>query len=168
MKLSTLGFLLSGLMMVGGCTAGSAYLAISLAGVTAEEQLPNPGEPDLRPAFEQADHEKLAETIQDAIDFADVNDEVAKILEADGNSTEPQFTTGIAASNLRKLTIFWERGESFYRYDYPKLKDICGGYLNKKFQGDQGKLLPEHRAQLVEAHRQIAKSARFAAQELSQ
>lgn len=96
----------------------------------------------------------------DAITLAEMADEIANVIEWDGQREEPVLTTGFALDKFRTSTReFLCRGESLGDR-HPELRERVAAYLDEQLGDDGGDLTPEQRENWVDAYRVIARSAR--------
>jgi len=137
-----------------------AIIAVVLFGIwytapTQPEPAP-PGALDLRGTFQGAT------AAEDAATLAAMADEIANVIEYDGEQEEPLLGTGLALDALRTRTReFVLQGQSLGQR-HPAMRNIVAGYLESELGTSGGAITNEQRAKWVSAYREIARSARHA------
>ena len=135
----------------------AGLIAFALYSLTpAPQPRPEPGAIDLVGQFQGA------EAAEDAAILAAMADEIASVIEWDGEQESPMLTTGRQLDELRSRTReFVCRGESFGERQ-PRVRAIVGAYLEEQLGVSGGGVDPKQRAKWVAAYRTIARSARYA------
>lgn len=145
---------------------------LAAAGLTQLDLLPtsapppeNPGAPDLLAAFRESDDATAASA--DARRFAELCTALAAAIEYDAARTEPQLRSGVQLENLRVIARDTQLVGGSYAAKYPRLGGEIKTYLDRELGVDGGVLSDERRRRWIDAYRQLAQSARYAADYLS-
>ncbi len=103
-----------------------------------------------------------ANAADDAATLAAMADEIASVIEWDGEQESPALKTGRALDELRTRTReFMCRGESLGE-KHPAMRQKVSDYLDEQLGNSGGEVTPEQRAKWVNAYREISRSARHA------
>ncbi|TWT34708.1 hypothetical protein [Blastopirellula retiformator] len=144
---------------------------LAAAGLSQFDLLPtitpppeNPGEPDLLAAFRESDAHN--EASQDAQRFAELCDSIAAVIEYDAARSQPQLRSGVQLENLRMIARETQLSGGSYAAKYPRLGGEIKTYLDARLGVDGGGLSDDRRRNWINAYRQLAKSARYAAEYL--
>ena len=126
---------------------------------------PKPSGPDLVPAFRQTD--KPDQAREDARSLCAFCDALAATIEYDGaRGDQARLTTGVQLDNLRRWSReYMLRGESLGTR-YPKLPEEIGKYLDQAVGTAGGPIDADARKKWVQAHRDLARCAQWAADQL--
>ena len=99
---------------------------------------------------------------QDAATVATMADEIANVIEWDGQQDQPALATGHAIDQMRTRTReFLVRGQSLGER-HPRMRQLVGEYLEAKLGTAGGNVTAEQRAAWVAAYREVARAARYA------
>lgn len=131
----------------------------------------DPGAPDMVSVFAQNDNRQ--EAVANALAMAAISDSVANILEYDGTLQPPKYTNGVEFDDLRLLIRKYRMAGWSFASKYPQLPSTLESYFaaqvatgtdasGKPVTGG-GPVTAEMRKKWIAAHRQVAKSCRYAA-----
>lgn len=146
------------IVVAGGLWAAQA------AGLFDRQPPRPPAGPDLVSAFRENDDPEEAR--HHARCLATILKSLADVLEYDGSRKEPRIRTATQADDLRiALREFRMQGFSFAS-KYPAVRDVVDQHFTAAVGTSGGPLDQVRRAQWIEASRQLARSAEYAAEEL--
>lgn len=138
-------------MVIAAILIGAAVIANMPAAA------PTPAPPaalDLTACFEGPD------AATDAATVAAMADEIANVIEWDGQQDEPLMTTGFAIDRMRTTTReLLCRGESLGS-KHPRVCERVCEFLDAEVGNDGGELTAQQRAAWVIAYREISRAAR--------
>lgn len=152
--------------------SGLIFLAIVLVGggwFMGQQNTPvvppdAPSGPDLIRPFRSGLDSTRAK--QDSLDFGTLCEEIASLIEFDGQQTTPRLKTGVQFDDFRLIARSYRlRGRSLAT-EYPELPTVVGSYLDSKLGNDGGPVSEASRKAWVDAYRALGRSAQYASSHL--
>lgn len=131
----------------------------------------NPGPPDMVAVFAQNDNRQ--EAAAHALAMATISDSIANILEYDGTLQPPKYTNGVEFDELRLLIRKYKMSGWSFTAKYPLLPTTLEAYFTSQVSTgvdaggkpitSGGPVTADMRKKWIDAHRQVARSCRYAA-----
>lgn len=157
------------LVLIGVVAVGLLFFQASGKDPAAPDA--DPGAPDMVAVFAQNDNRQ--EAVAHALAMATISDSVANILEYDGQQQPPKYTNGVEFDDLRLLIRKYRMSGWSFATKYPQLPTVLESFFaaqiatgtdaSGKPVTSGGPVTAEMRKKWIAAHRQVAKSCRYAA-----